>query len=69
MLEILHACWDVFCLIINMAIITAQKGVGILGDFFDTIGIIGKAIATIGAVIGLLIALNHERWYISRKKK
>lgn len=69
MLEILYDCWNVFCLIINMGIVAMQKGVGILSDILDAIGIIGKAIATIGAVIGLLIALNHERWYISRKKK
>lgn len=69
MKEILYTFWLTILELAEMALHYLKTEIGILRDFLDTIGIIGKAIATIGAVIGLLVALNYKRWYISRKKK
>lgn len=69
MREILYTFWLTILELAKMALHYLKTEIGILRGFLDTIGIIGKTIATIGAVIGLLVALNYKRWYISRKKK
>ena len=69
MLRILQNCWETFCLIVWAGFRSAQEGIGIISDFLDAIGIIGKIIATVGTITGTIYAFYRARWYVGRKKR